>query len=230
MIRVHPVSALSVTCSNEGWDFEREHKMRITAHWADVVAEKPTLWNGEVLLSVHAEVIDRTFIARLVKTDYASFIAWRDWGRPDENVRNLFGVSAAFSSDGALIFGVMNGWTLNAGKSYPPSGTLEPKDVSPDGTVDIMGSMRNELLEETGLDIEKAAAGEMVAIFEGPRLAIAQRHDFPQSFAEIEALFARHNEGDESPELARIEAIRSTSQIDSRMPPYAQEIIRYFLG
>ena len=228
MIRVHPITALAVTCSDEGWKFAQQNQAAITAYWSDVTAQKPSLWNGEVLLCDHAEVIDQTFEARLVKTDYASFVAWRDWERPDHSVRNLFGVAAAFSGDGALIFGVMNGWTLNAGKSYPPSGTLEPKDVSANGTVDIMGSMRNELLEETGLDIANAVAGEMIAIFEGPRLAVAQRHDFPQPFAEIEALFARHNAGDGSPELARIEAIRSTSQIDSRMPPYAQEIIRYF--
>ena len=153
MIRVHPISATAVTCLDGGWSFSRENSAAIARHWENVVKDKPSLWNGEVLLSIQAEVADRTFEARLVRTDYASFVAWRDWGMKDENVRNLFGVSASFSSDGALIFGVMDEWTLNAGKSYPPSGTLEPRDVSANGTVDIMGSMRTELLEETGLDL-----------------------------------------------------------------------------
>jgi hypothetical protein len=230
MIRVYPISSLSVTCSDDGWAFSRENRSRIASYWAETVAAKPTLWNGEVLLSVHAEVEGDHFTARLVKTDYASFVAWRDWGRPDQSVQNLFGVSAAFSSDGALVFGVMSDWTLNAGKSYPPSGTLEPKDVRPDGSVDVMASMRNELLEETGLDIAHATPRHMAAIFEGPRLAIAQRHDFRWSFAEIERRFALHTAAEDKPELARIEAIRSSSQIDSRMPPYAQEMVRYFVG
>ncbi len=47
------------------------------------------------------------------------------------------------------------------GKAYPPSGTLEPKDVRPeDGTVDIAGNMRTELLEETGFDLNEARPGE----------------------------------------------------------------------
>jgi hypothetical protein len=228
MIRVERVSTLDLRLSSKGWTFAIANRDAIDRHWLEVTKEKPTLWNGEVLLSVSAEAEQGRFTAEFVQTDYASFVAWRDWGRPDESVRNCFGVAAAFSNDGALLVGVMGGWTLNAGKAYPPSGTLEPKDVRPDGTVDLLGNMRTELMEETGLDLDHARAGEMVAIFEGPRLAIAQRHDFAMSFAEMERHFERHAAAEENPELAAIEAVRQASQSDSRMPPYAAEIIRYF--
>jgi 8-oxo-dGTP pyrophosphatase MutT (NUDIX family) len=181
-----------------------------------------------VLLCTRAEIIRGTLAARLVKTDYASFVAWRDWGRPDLNAWSCFGVPAVFSSDGALLVGVMGAWTLNAGRAYPPSGSLEPRDVQADGSVDLLGSMVTELREETGLDLSHAKAGEMVAIFEGPRIAVTRRHDFPLPFADIERRFALHNATESSPELERIEAVWNASQIDSRMPPYAQEIIRYF--
>ncbi len=170
------------------------------------------------------------FEAQLTKTDYASFVAWRDWGRPDTTVCNCFGAPAVFSSDGALLVGVMADWTLNAGKAYPPSGTLEPKDVLADGSVDVIGSMRTELIEETGLDLADAAPGETIAIFEGPRLGLVRRYDFPIPFAEMEQVFRRHHAAEEKPELARIEAFTSQAQIDGRMPGYAQEIARYFLG
>lgn len=229
MSQIVAVNSLDLRVSREGWDFASRHRHDIELHWQAVTAERPGLWNGEVLLCNSAEVTDRRFIATLVQSDFASFIAWRDWGRPDATVRNCFGVPAVFSSDGALLFGVMNGWTLNAGKSYPPSGTLEPKDIAHDGTVDVVGSMRNELQEETGLDLAEAQAGEMIVVFEGPRLAIVQRYDFNVSFEQMQAVFASHAMTEESPELSAIEAVRDISQIDSRMPGYAHDIIRYFL-
>ena len=122
-------------------------------------------------------VSDGVLSASLVKTDYASFIAWRDWGRPDATVLNCFGVPAVFSSDGALLFGVMNDWTLNAGKAYPPSGTLEPKDVRGDGSGRRAGlDAHRAAARKPDSILLQARAGEMVAIFEGPRLAIARRY------------------------------------------------------
>ncbi len=228
MTRIEPVTQLRLEVSEAGWGFADRHRADIARHWQQVMAEKPTLWNGGVLLCTEAETHDGVFAATLVKSDFASFIAWRDWGRPDQSVRNCFGVPVVFSSDGALLIGVMNGWTLNAGKAYPPSGTLEPKDIRSDGTVDAVGSMRSELLEETGLDLDEARPGEMVAIFDGPRLAIARRYDFQLSFAEMQRRFAAHQSTEETPELAAIEAVWNSSQTDSRMPGYAQDIVRYF--
>lgn len=229
MIRVHPISNLSLRCSDEPWRFAAEHRGEIDQHWAEVTAMKPDLWNGDVLLCTKAEVKGGKLAATFAKADYASFVAWRDWGRPDVKAWSCFGVPAVFSSDGALLVGVMSPWTLNAGKAYPPSGSLEPRDVLSDGSVDLMGSMVTELREETGLDLAHAEAGEMVAIFEGQRIAVTRRHDFPLPFEDIEQRFTRHNAAESKPELARIEGVRSASQIDSRMPPYAQEIIRYFM-
>ncbi len=228
MIRSVPITGHSLALVAGGWPFAAANRARIDQHWSEVTAKQTTLWNGQILICTDAQVDNGHFSAELVQTDYASFVAWRDWGRPDGTVCNCFGVAAAFSSDGALLLGVMAPWTLNAGKAYPPSGTLEPKDVRPDGTVDIAGNMRTELLEETGFDLNEARPGEMVAIFDGPRLAIAQRFDFALTFAEMERRFALHQAGEAQPELAAIEAVRSASQIDSRMPPYAAEMVRYF--
>ncbi|WP_373504734.1 NUDIX hydrolase [Aestuariivirga sp.] len=230
MIRIELVTSLDLRCLDGGWDFSHRNREAIDRHWQGIATEKPALWNGQVLLCTGATAANGHFAATFTETDYASFVAWRDWGRPDASVCNCFGVAAAFSSDGAMVLGVMGGWTLNAGKAYPPSGTLEPKDVRPDGTVDLFGNMRTELLEETGLDLHHSTVGDMVAIFEGPRLAIARRHDFALSFAEMEKRFAELSASEENPELAAIEPVRAASQIDSRMPPYAAEIIRYFIS
>jgi hypothetical protein len=228
MIRTEPISDIDVLLSERQWDFATYNRDGIMRHWNRLLDLNPRLWNGDVLICTGARVAAGRFIANLVKSDYASFVAWRDWGRPDSSAWNCFGVPAAFSNDGALLMGVMGRWTLNAGRVYPPSGTLEPRDVMGDGRVDLAGSMRIELLEETGLDLAQAKAGEMVAIFDGPRIAVAQRHDFDFSFSEIEQIFSRHRAVEDHPELEAIEAVWNISQTDSRMPPYAQEIVRYF--
>lgn len=228
MIRTMPISSYEVHCGDAPWCFASDNAEAIAAHWRNVTDSKPGLWNGEILICTASAVTGGRFTATLARSDYASFVAWRDWGRPDESVCNCFGVAAAFSSDKALLVGVMGGWTLNAGKAYPPSGTLEPRDILPDGRVDLTGNMRTELLEETGLDLTHAAPGEMVAIFDGPRLAIAQRHDFNLSFAEIARRFEAHKAAEQQPELDRLEACWMASETDSRMPPYAAEMVRYF--
>jgi hypothetical protein len=229
-IRVEALKGLDLRLGAGGWAFATVERKRIDAHWQSCAEANPRLWNGDVLICTGAEVTAGILSARFAMTDYASFIAWRDWGWPDPSVRNCFGVPAVTSADGALLFGIMGSHTLNSGRAYPPSGSLEARDVLADGSVDIRGSIRTELLEETGLDAGLARPGRMLAIFEGQRLAVVEQLSLPLDFAEIEAAFQRHTQGDPNPELMGIEAIRSSSQIDSRMPGYAQEIIRLFLG
>lgn len=228
MIRVETVTALELRCTGRGWAFERANREAIARHWEKATAANPKLWNGRTLICTAAGVEDGVFRAELAEIDYASFVAWRDWDRPDQSVINCFGVPAVFSADGALLVGVMAPWTLNAGKAYPPSGSLEPKDVRPDGSVDVLGNMRSELMEETGLDLAEAAPGAMAAIFEGPRLALVQRHDFPLTFAEIAARFTAHIAGETHPELCAVEGLRGAAGIDSRMPPYVSGLIGHF--
>ena len=68
----------------------------------------------------------------------------------------------------------------------------------------------------------------MAAIFEGPRLAVVQRFDFSLSFAEIAQRFARHCASDPHAELSAVEGLRHSSQIDSRMPGYVAELVKFF--
>ena len=229
-MRVEPIAALDLSLDDDVWAFAEEERDRIASHWREISSRNARIWNGEVLICTSFHVEHETLTARFARTDYASFIAWRDWGWPDASVRNCFGAPAVFSADGALVFGVMAPHTLNGGMLYPPSGSLEPRDVRRDGTVDVLGSIVTELLEETGLDAAAAEQGELLAIFDGPRLAVVRKLVFPLSFDEIQARFADHVSKEAVPELLRLEAIRGLSQIDSRMPGFAQEIVRYFFA
>ena len=87
------------------------------------------------------------------ETDYASFLAWRDWGFPDPSVFNVFGSAVLQAADGAFLLGEMDSSTASAGSNYFPSGTPDLDDISADATLDLAGSVSRELLEETGLEI-----------------------------------------------------------------------------
>lgn len=230
MTEVVPLTGLDLRCTGGGWPFAAANREAIDRHWANMMAANPKLWNGRSLICTAAAVEQGTLRAELVEIDYASFVAWYDWGRPDASVVNCFGVPAVFTTCGALVLGEMAGTTLNAGRLYPPSGTLEPRDVRPDGSVDILGSMHTEFREETGIDLSDATPGPMAAIFEGSRVAVVRRYDLALSFEQVVSRFAAYAASDPDAELAGLHALRHSSETDSRMIPYVAELMRYFQG
>lgn len=222
-----PITSLDLHLHSGSWAFAEAERPRIVEHWRKLADVNPRIWNGDVLICARAEIVGTQLSGRFLKTDYASFVAWRDWGWPDKNVSNLFGSAIVLSSDGALLYGRMAGHTLNPGKIYPPGGSLEMKDVATDGRVDVMGSLMRELEEETGLKADDAERGELLAVFDGPRLSVAQVFRFRRT-AQTLAEEVRHylREGHED-ELSDVEIVRSTSQFDSRTPTYAVAIAQY---
>ena len=90
------------------------------------------------------------FAAEFFETDYASFLAWRDWDIPDATVQNCFAMGAIKGADGAFVLGIMGDHTANAGSIYFPCGMTDPQSV--DGTsVNLEASLWREVAEETGL-------------------------------------------------------------------------------
>src|SRR6266576_268539 len=98
-------------------------------------------------------IIPLTRLDLRFEVDFASFIAWRDWGFPDKSVRNCFPMAALRSSDGAFLLGVMGSHTATAGQIYFPAGTPDPNDIN-GNTVDLERGVIRELIEETGLGID----------------------------------------------------------------------------
>ena len=227
-MRVEPITGLDLRLGEEGWAFARDHGPRIADHWSGLCARNPSLWNGEVLICTDAQVRGGVLEARFAKSDYASFVAWRDWGTPDTSVRNCFGSPVVLTADGAMVFGEMAPHTLNAGLIYPPGGSLEPRDVTADGRVDVEGSIALELAEETGLDPAEATPGAMAVIDDAHRLAVVKVFRLSRTFAEVEAVFASHCAADGHAELSRLVAIRSAADVSPTMPGFAQEIVRRF--
>ena len=126
---VVPLRRIELAFAQRAWPFAEAHRAAVEAHFAAARRAKPKLWNGRTLL-LHQHAIERgVFRGVCLETDFASFLAWRDWDFPDASVRNCFGMAALRSSDGAFLLGVMGPHTANAGKCYFPSGSLDPSEL-----------------------------------------------------------------------------------------------------
>src|SRR6478736_5330211 len=145
-----PLKRLELRFEPAPWPFEIERRAEIDAYFAKLRAAKPQMWNGRVLLLRRGEIADGVLSGAYSEVDFASFIAWRDWGFPANSARNCFPMAALRSSDGAFLLGVMAAHTANAGHIYFAAGTPDPNDIVGD-TVDLEGGVLRELNEETGL-------------------------------------------------------------------------------
>jgi hypothetical protein len=150
-LSIAAVKSLELRFAPVRWAFAEERRAEIDAHFAVLRRERPALWNGRVLLLHQWSLADGVFRGTYLETDFASFLAWRDWDFPDPAVRNSFSMGALQAADGPFLLGVMGAHTANAGKVYFPCGTPDPEDIAGD-RVDLDGSARRELAEETGLE------------------------------------------------------------------------------
>src|SRR5450631_3134868 len=222
---IHRVTALDLTFQPRLWLFATERRTEISAHFAVKRAEKPQIWNGRILLARHPEFDADRFSAGYFDTDFASFLAWRDWGFPDASVFNGFGMGALRCADGAFVMGEMGRHTSNAGRVYFPSGTPDLDDIR-DDAVDIADSVAREVLEETGLKPEDySAASHWDCVVSGAAIAMIRILDVALAGealrVRIEANLARQQQ----PELAAIHLVRGVDDLTAAMPRFVTAFI-----
>jgi 8-oxo-dGTP pyrophosphatase MutT (NUDIX family) len=202
------------------WDFACARADEIADHFAARRRERPALWNGRVLLLHRVGVENGVMRGASFETDYANFLAWRDWGCPDAGVFNAFSAAALQAADGAYLVGRMAPFTSIAGQWLFPCGTPDPKDVSA-GMLDMAGSMRRELLEETGLDIGSLRAEPgWTLVRDGGFLALLKRATASESADELRARVVRHLANDTEQELSEIRILRGLADLDADMPRF----------
>jgi hypothetical protein len=219
-IPIIPVRRLDLRFEPAAWRFADERRREIDTHFAKLRVERPEMWNGRVLLMHSGELADDVLSGAYLETDFASFIAWRDWGFPDKSVRNCFAMAALRSSDGAFLLGIMGNHTATAGQVYFAAGTPDQNDIAGD-TVDLERGVMRELTEETGLgmaDVEPQDGWHLTPL--GQRIALMKivqaRQDAETLRARILAFIASESE----PELAGVHVVRGMNDLHPKMPPY----------
>jgi 8-oxo-dGTP pyrophosphatase MutT (NUDIX family) len=226
-VAVVPVRQLDTVYERRTWAFAESRAGEISAHFGALQSKNPAMWNGRVLMLGEFSIADMVFHGSYFSVDYASFLAWRDWGFPDPNVRDCFAMGAVRASDGPFLLGVMAPSTANPGLIYFPCGTPDHDDIV-SGTVDLEGSIRRELEEETGFDVgEFDARPGWVTVLAGPWIANMK---LLQSREDARALRARaldHLARQKRPELADIRIVGAPADLDPMMPPHVVAYLRH---
>jgi 8-oxo-dGTP pyrophosphatase MutT (NUDIX family) len=202
------------------WAFAQERRVEIDRHFAARQREQPALWNGRVLLLNRYAIEQRVFRGTSFETDYASFLAWRDWDCCDTGVFNVFGAAAIRSADGGYLVGKMAPSTSVAGQWLFPCGTPDPKDIN-HGMLDVAGSVGRELFEETGLDIGafKAEPG-WALVRDGGFIALIKRLVAGESDEMLRERIMGHLAQEAQPEFSAVRFLRSPADFEANMPRF----------
>ena len=224
------IDRLDLSFAPKPWDFAVEHRDEIDAFFAALRRDKPSIWNGRVLLLHHHAIKDGVLHGEYLETDYASFAAWRQWDRPAAKVHDCFSAAAILAADGAFLLGVMGPHTFNGGKIYFPCGTPEPKDIVGD-KVDLELSVRRELHEETGLSVaEFASEPGWTMITDGPLIAQIKVLRSDEDSVALRKRVLLHLASEQQPELADIRIIRKHKDLDPAMPRFVTAFLESRLG
>lgn len=219
-LRIHRVTELDLSVAPRSWPFAEAKRAEISAHFAEQQRRLSHLWNGRVLIGTNPLFTGERLSADYFEVDFASFLAWRDWGFPDNGVFNGFGMGAIRAADGAFVLGEMGGQTANAGRIYFPSGTPDLDDVR-DGRLDIPGSVAREVEEETGLaPHEYRAAEHWDCVLTGVALAMIRTLDVDMPGEALRAKIEANLAGQSDPELSAIHLVRKRSDLTGAMPRF----------
>jgi 8-oxo-dGTP pyrophosphatase MutT (NUDIX family) len=226
---VIPIDHLAFAFEPQPWRFAEARRAEIDAHFAERRAQRPQIWNGRVVLANRYRIADGSLTGSCFETDFASFLAWRDWDFPDADATNVFAMGALRGSDGAFLLGVMGTHTANAGRVYFPAGTPEPEDIA-DGVLDLAANVVREVAEETGLTAQDyVAAPGWHVVPTGHRLALMKVLAADAPAPELQRRMREHIARDEHPELADIRIVRGPADFDPMMPSFVTAFLSHVL-
>ena len=213
--------------ADDGWAYPTTHGAEIAAHWQRRQAENPTFFNGRVLMTTAARIVDGTLVGRCSIVDFATFLHWREQDVPDPGAVDAFGSALIVSADGGLMLARQREGNLNSGLIYPPGGLIDVRDVGPDGRIDIAASIRREIAEETGLAVTDLTRvpGYLVSV-DGAQVAIGCVFRSPLSAADLQARMRAGLVADPERELIEIIIVFAPDDTEQLpMPPWTSRLV-----
>lgn len=204
--RVFRVPSVDLRVTDGRWDFAERHSGDIEAHWARRVREAPVFFNGPVfMMDAYSVAADGHLSASFIRSDFRSFLYWRETGWRDERIMDGFGSALILSADGRVLLGRQSDGNLNSGLCYPPSGFIDVRDVGLDGKIDIDRSVAREVAEETGLDASELVRGDgYIVTIAGPSMSIAVPLSSPLTGEALLREATRHISSEEESELVQL--------------------------
>ena len=229
--RVLAVPDCDLRVSERVWEYAQQNASEIDTAWRDAVARNPQYFNGIIYLVETLTITAHKLEARLLRTDFKSYLYWRHAGYPDVGVLDGFGSALLKSCDGAIVLGRQRAGNVNAGLAYLPGGFIDGRDVAADGSIDIAASIARELAEETGLqpsDLQREPGFVITQSQAQLSLAIAYRSklDATQLKRQIETVIA----ADAQSELVDAVIVRDLADMAGlAMPQYARVLLATIL-
>jgi 8-oxo-dGTP pyrophosphatase MutT (NUDIX family) len=224
------LSSCRLQVTQASWHYADEHAAEIDAHWQRRSTENPAMFNGVIHLMTSAILDGANLTGGFARTDFKSFLYWREQGYPAAGTRDAFGSALITSAEGHVLLGRQRGGHLNAGLTYLPGGFIDPRDVAADGTISIDDSILREFEEETGIPAsEVEVVPGYLATLTGPLLSISRELRSPLTSARLIARARDHIASAPDSELVEVVAIRAASDLDRlAMVPYAAELLKWY--
>jgi 8-oxo-dGTP pyrophosphatase MutT (NUDIX family) len=212
------------------WRFADQRRADIEKHFSERVRRTPGIWNGRVLLANDCSVQFKTISGSFFETDYASYIAWDDWGCPDRAVSHCFSMGAIQAADGAFLLGVMGPHTARAGSIYFPAGIPDPSDIVGQ-KVDLSRSVVREVEEETGLtNAQLTIRPGWVAVLDRQRVALTRIMQASEPATTLRNRILEYLAKQRVPELTDIRIVRTKADYDPMMPPFVTRFLDQMLA
>jgi 8-oxo-dGTP pyrophosphatase MutT (NUDIX family) len=220
-IEIAALDGVEIAVEPWTWPFAQARRADIDRHFAGQQRGRPALWNGRMLMLHRYARENRVLRGASFETDYASFLAWRDWDCPPVGVFNVFAAAALQSADGAFLLGQMAPFTSSAGKWVFPCGTLDPHDISSAGMLDLVSSVGRELFEETGLDIDACEVEPgWTLVRDGQFVALMKRVMVNESAEQLRATIMHHLANEAQPEFTTVRIVRRPADVDPVTPRF----------
>ncbi|MAI45315.1 MAG: NUDIX hydrolase [Hyphomicrobiaceae bacterium TMED74] len=216
-----PVSDLVLQHSREGWPFADENRDLIRSQWSNAIRSNPRIFNGTIFPLLDHDVRDGVFFGDYAKSDFASYLYWRENGFCDPPTCDGFASVLLRSREGRYLFATAAQYTLNAGLLVPPGGMIDERDFADDGCIDAWQYGLRELREETGLSSNDVSIEPGFKVMrDGALIAFGLFCQSSMSEREINERFLHHNRSSSDiPELDAISWLSSEQAQRSSLVP-----------